>query len=147
MEAQTTQKIQLNRVFQASREAVYAAWTDPEAIKQWFGPPTCSAQEDELDLRVGDEYRIKMKTEEFGEIELKGIYREVSPPERLAYSWEWLSEPLCAMGETSVVVEFVDLGDSTEIRLTHDGFPEAEAAENHNEGWSGTLDKLAAYLD
>ena len=146
MEAQTTLKIQLNRVFEASREAVYAAWTDTEAIKQWFGPSTCSAQEAELDLRVGGEYRIKMKTEEFGEIELKGIYKEVSPQERLAYSWEWLSEPLCGMGETSVVVEFVDLGDSTEVRLTHDGFPEAEAAENHNEGWSGTLDKLGAFL-
>ena len=70
----------LNRTFAASRERVFAAWTEPEQIKQWFGPDACEVVEAHVDPRVGGEYRFRFARPEMGEFSLRGEYREVIPP-------------------------------------------------------------------
>ena len=138
--------LELSRVFAAPRNRVFAAWTDSEAIKQWFGPPSCNVTEADFTPRVGGQYHIKIDNVEMGEIELTGTFREVVAPEKLVFTWQWLTSPLKEAGETLVTVQFIDRGRSTEIRLTHEGFPEAEVRDDHHEGWSGSLDKLGKYL-
>jgi len=73
---------------------------------------------------------------------LGGVFREIRPPERLVYTWQWEGEP----GETLVTVEFRDLGSRTEVVLTHERFPDAEAVARHTDGWNGCLIRLAELL-
>ena len=77
-----------------------------------------------------------------GEFALRGEYREVTPPAKLIYTWQWEDDPDYVDRETLVTVEFVDLGNSTEVRLTHENLPGAESIKNHEHGWSGSFDKL-----
>jgi uncharacterized protein YndB with AHSA1/START domain len=132
----------ISRTFSAPRERVFAAWTEPEQIKKWFGPDMCQLTEAHVDLRVGGEYRFRAKNPEMGEFTLRGEYREIIPPAKLSYTWQWEDDPDFVDRETLVTVEFVDLGDSTEVRLTHENLPSAESVKNHQHGWTGSLDKL-----
>lgn len=132
----------LSRTFAASRERVFAAWTEPEQIKKWFGPDACEVIEAHVDLRVGGEYRFWATSPRMGEFSLRGEYREVIPPAKLVYTWQWENDPDFADQETRVTVEFLDAGGSTEVRLTHENLPSADSVKNHEHGWSGSFDKL-----
>jgi len=147
MSIATEHSLQVKRTFNASRERVFAAWTEPAHIKQWFGPQGCSVSGIEVDFRVGGKYRFTAQTEQHGEMTVGGEYREITPPEKLVYTWQWEDDPAYAEQETLVTVEFVDLGGSTEVRVTHENFPTAENVKNHEYGWNGALDKLATYLN
>ena len=145
MTAQTT--LHLKRTFAAPREKVFRAWTDPEALKRWWGPGECSTSIAEVDLRVGGKYRLGMQCQGDGGIFfLNGVYREILPPERLVYTWRWESPDMDA-GETLVTVEFHDHGQTTEIVLIHENFPRPEISEQHHQGWLGCFDSLAEMLE
>ena len=137
--------LHLTRTFAAPREKVFRAWTDPEELKKWWGPPGYGTPSAEVDLRVGGKYRLGMRKLPEGPVfYLAGTYREVRPPERLVYTWRWEAEP--ELGDTLVTVEFHDRGGSTEIVLTHELFPTEKARQEHERGWSGGLDNLAKLL-
>ncbi len=137
--------LNLKRTFKAPREKVFRAWTDPEELKKWWGPEGYSTPSAEVDLRVGGKYRFGMMKLPDGEIfYLSGTYREVRPPERLVYTWLWEGNP--ERGETLVIVEFRDLGTTTEVILTHERFPDEKVRDDHNKGWNGCLDRLAKVL-
>lgn len=135
--------LNIRRSFKAPREKVFKAWTDPQALKKWWGPEGFSTPSAEIDLRVGGKYRLGMKSPEGEVFYLSGIYREVKPPEKLVYTWNW-EGPNMDIGETLVTVEFLDLGSATEIILTHERFPTQKACDEHDKGWNSTLDRLAA---
>ena len=137
----TAAKLHLTRTFAAPREKVFRAWTDPEALKKWFGPVGYATLIAEVDLEVGGKYRLGMRKLPDGEIfYLRGAYREVRPPEKLAYTWQWESEP--ELGETLVTVEFHDIGNATEVVVTHELFPTEKARDDHDKGWNSCLDRL-----
>ena len=136
----------LTRTYAAPREAVFPAWTEPEALKQWFGPTDeFTTPIAEVDLRVGGRYRIGMQPPDQEDLHIVGgVYREINPPEKLVFTWSW--EEGMDVGETLVTVEFRDVGGSTEVVLTHERFPSEEARDKHNEGWSGCLARLVKAL-
>lgn len=137
--------LHLRRTFAAPREKVFRAWTDPEELKKWWGPPGHSTPTAEVDLRVGGKYRLGMRKLPAGDLfYLVGTYREVRPPAKLVYTWAWEAEP--ELGETLVTVEFLDRGDSTEVVLTHELFPNEKVRGDHHQGWTGCLDRLAQTL-
>jgi uncharacterized protein YndB with AHSA1/START domain len=138
--------LNLTRTYSAPREEVFRAWTEPEALKRWFAPSDeFSTPIAEVDLRVGGAYRIGMKPPDQEDMFIVvGTYREVQPPERLVFTWSW--EEGMDVGETLVTVEFRDLGGSTEVVLTHELFPNEQARDKHNEGWSGCLERLEKIL-
>jgi Uncharacterized conserved protein len=138
--------LQLNRVIAATRERVFAAWTTPDAIKVWFGPENCRVLDVRVDLRVDGEYCFSLSTQQLGEIKVRGRYREVTPPAKLIYTWQWEGNPELTAGTSLVTVEFVSAGTSTEIHLTHEQLPSIESRDDHGHGWSGTFDKLEKYL-
>jgi uncharacterized protein YndB with AHSA1/START domain len=141
----TQDTLNLRRIFKAPREKIFRAWTDPEELKKWWGPEGYTTPSAEVDLRVGGKYRLGMRKLPDGQIfYLSGIYREVRPPERLVYTWRWEAQP--EHGETLVTVEFRQVGDSTEVVLTHERFPTEKARDDHNRGWTGCLDRLAKVL-
>lgn len=140
-----TPVVQLNRTFSASRERVFAAWSDPALLKQWFGRPGTKIYEFTADVRVGGQYRLTMDCGH-GSNTLVGEYREVTPPSRLSYTWAWLEENGQPSAETIVTIDFLEREGGTEVRLTHEGLPSSESAQNHELGWTGCLEGLAAFL-
>jgi len=135
--------VQLARTIAAPRDRVFDAWTDPEQMMQWWGRgPGMTVPAAEVDLREGGRYRIVMRGEGLDTAAV-GTFLEVNPPGRLVYSFHW--EPdLVGAGDSLVTVEFRDLGQSTEVLLTHDGFEEPGVRGFHGVGWTVSFDRLAA---
>ena len=99
----------------------------------------------ELDLHVGGKYRVEMHHKGGNVHSVSGTYREIKPPEKVAFTWIWEHDP--GKSESLVTVEFRDLGPSTEILLSHEQLPNAEQRGKHEHGWNGCLDQLANYLN
>jgi len=138
--------LRVSRLIKAPRDRVFAAWTNPEDIMKWFGPETCRVLSAKVDLRPGGAYHFRVKGSEMGELDLRGVYREVKPPSRLVYTWAFKGNPQVEIGETVVTVDFIERDGGTDVQITHEAFPNAFARDNHNYGWNGCFDKLAAYL-
>ncbi len=141
-------EIRSERIFDAPRERVFAAWTDAELIPQWWGLRSTTTVVDELDVRVGGAWRFVERMEDGSEVGFRGSYREVGPPERLAYSFEWEGMP----GHVSVdILTFEDLDGRTRLTartLFHtiedrDGMIEAGMEKGMNETFD-QLDELLA---
>jgi uncharacterized protein YndB with AHSA1/START domain len=137
--------LQVRRVFAAPRERVFRAWTDREQFSKWFGPsPDHATVVTEFDVRPGGKYNVEI-THKGGNVHKHGgVYREVKPPEKLVFTWNWQNG--ADTSDTLVTLEFQDLGTSTVLVLTHERFPNAEIREQHNQGWTGCLDQLAKFL-
>ena len=149
MKAESTTSLRISRVINADTETVFRAWTQPDHMQKWACPGDATVEDVEIDFRVGGAYRIRMKGEE-GNWTAVGVYREIDPPKRLVYTWDWeekevkmsVHDRLGSADETVVTVEFRAQGDATEVVLTHELFPNEEAREGHHMGWEGSLDKL-----
>jgi uncharacterized protein YndB with AHSA1/START domain len=138
--------LQLEHRFAAPREKVFEAWTNPEVLKRWWrAAPTWDTPLAEVDAREGGRYRLSMRTDE-GELHtVGGQYKEMSPPERLAFTWTWEegpSELKAGNDSTLVVVEFHEDGDGTLVKLTHSGFGSEEERGKHTHGWQAVLANL-----
>ena len=134
-------------VVDAPRADVFRAWTDPEELKQWWGPGAFTTPSATVDLRPGGRYELVMQPTGGGDpFVLGGEYREVTPPERLVYTWRWEVGPPDPR-ETLVTVEFRDLGAQTEVILVHDNFVGPGPLEPYREGWESGLEKLSVHLD
>ena len=134
----------LSRSYPVSPEKVWRAWTDPQALTQWFRPgASFSVPLVETDVRAGGRFRILMIDEKGEEFDLAGVYREVVPDRKLVMTWGWKSQP----GQESLVtVIFRPSGTGTEVELRHEGFVDFDDQPTHEQGWSGALDQLARLL-
>ena len=83
----------LKRRLNAAPEKVYAAWTDPEKLVKWFGPDSGPVKSAELDVRSGGRYAIVFCTEDGEEHHVSGVYREVTPYQKLVFTWAWRTMP------------------------------------------------------
>jgi uncharacterized protein YndB with AHSA1/START domain len=140
--AGTVPTLEVRRTIRATRQRVFDAWTKPEERKKWSAPGPMIAPLVEIDLRVGGGFRLHMRSPDGTEHRVAGVYREIDPPNKLVYTWLWESEP--SMENTLVTVEFIDLGDRTEVVLRHTGFPTITRRDNHETGWIGCMTKLEA---
>lgn len=141
----TDNTLSMSRRFKAPRERVFAAFATLEAMTPWFGPAGCDVEGDSLDFRVGGTYRLRLKTPK-GENIVSGSYREITPPEKLVFTWKWEDDEDWEKFESVVTLEFHAHGNETELSLTQVGFPVPESRGNHEHGWAGTFDKLDAAL-
>jgi uncharacterized protein YndB with AHSA1/START domain len=99
------------RVFDAPRERVFAAFTDPELIPRWWGPRDTTTIVDQMDVRPGGAWRFVHRGPD-GETGFRGTYREVAPPERIVQTFEWEGMPGHVVVETAI---FEDLGGRTKL--------------------------------
>jgi uncharacterized protein YndB with AHSA1/START domain len=137
--------LRLTRRFDAPRAVVFEAWTSPEHLRAWWGPGEFRTTVAEVDLRAGGAYRLVIEAEGAPRMELAGVFHEVSAPERLVYSWKWLSgwpDP----SDMLVTVEFFERGEGTELVLTQRGFAAEGGSGPYSAGWESGLDKLAAHV-
>ncbi len=102
------------RTFAASRDRVYATYTDPALIPQWWGPRRMTTVVDQMDFRPGGTWRFVSGDPGAGEHAFHGTYKEITPPERIVQTFEYEGTPGHVVLET---VTFEDLGGSTRVRV------------------------------
>jgi uncharacterized protein YndB with AHSA1/START domain len=140
-------KLRLERTIRAPRERVFEAWTKPEHLRRWSAPEGLSIGDGDLDLRLGGRWRVVMLEENGTRHEAFGTYREITPPARLVYTHAWVREggaPGESTPETLVTVEFHEEDGATRVVLIQEGFETVGARDDHQGGWSSTLDRLEA---
>jgi len=148
-------KLQITRVFDAPRELVFNAWTDAKQFQQWFGAAACdgsSLQSVKMDARVGGKYRLQVRRTDGEFWTTVGTYREVKPPERLVFTWQFEKDGSGnEFGEVEppemlVTVELKPRGKQTELTLTHEKFASVESRDRHNDGWNRCLNELGKFV-
>ncbi len=162
------QGIVIERMFDASPELVWKAWTDPELVKQWWGPEGFTAPSIKIDLRVGGKYIYAMRGPEGSEWDKvmysAGVYKEIVPNEKMVVTNYFSDEngdklPPLTFGqdpnfpdEMTVTVLFEEVEDGkTKLSLI---YPKPETKEHMEamlksgmkEGWNSSLDKMAKVL-
>ncbi len=153
------QILTITRVFNAPRELVWKAWTDPEHLMRWWGPKIFTSPACKIDFRVGGKYLFCMRSPEGKDFWSTGVYREIVPLERIVYSDNFADEkgnvvPASYYGlpgdhwpkEIVVTVTFEDLNGKTKMTLRCVGFPAGQASEMAKAGWNESFDKLADSL-
>jgi len=135
-------ELSLSKWIRAERSRVFAAWTKPEVMRQWFCPRDLTLVEAEADVRVGGRFHAVMGsgTQKYT---VNGTYREVIAGQRLVFSHRWEEQDAV---ETLVTVEFADRDGGTLVTLAQQGFRNQESAEGHEGGWSSTLEHLELFL-
>lgn len=140
MTTETRASLRLSRVIPAEPEAVFRAWTDPDEMKEWYCPEGGTVDEVAVDLTVGGRFKVAMRMPDAVHV-AHGIYREIEPPRRLAFTWQWEG---MEDEETLVTIELHGQGDATEVVLTHERFATEESRDKHEHGWSSILSRLEA---
>ena len=107
-------EILTERVFHAPRERVYAAFTNPDLISRWWGLESTTTIVDQLELKPGGAWRFVQRNKDGSETAFRGIYREVTPPERLIYTFEWEGMPGHVLVDTTT---FEALGEDTKVTI------------------------------
>jgi uncharacterized protein YndB with AHSA1/START domain len=139
------QQIEITRVYDAPRELVWRAWTEPEELVQWWGPPGWSTPLETvtMDVRPGGDFRLTSVSDDGVEMPVVGVYREVVEPERLV-----LDEP----GEGSwhegaeSVVTFAERSGRTEVVIRATVQTTAEMRVSAERGMRETFDRLGEHL-
>lgn len=136
-----TRVIRMTRTFDAPRERVFRAWTEPEQLAKWWGPKGFTVPDHNIDVRPGGAWRTTMRSPEGNDHIVAGVYREITPPERLVFTWGWETEGPRGH-ETVVTIEFHERDGGTELQLTQELFENETSRDMHNQGWSGCMDSL-----
>jgi uncharacterized protein YndB with AHSA1/START domain len=151
----------IERIFDAPRELVWKAWTDPQQAMRWWGPKGFTSPACEIDFRVGGKSLFAMQSPEFNDgrpIWSTGVYREIVPLERIVTTDSFADAdgnvvPATHYGmgsdfplEMLVTVTFEDLDGKTKMTLRHEGLPAGEMLEGAGTGWNESFDKLAEAL-
>jgi uncharacterized protein YndB with AHSA1/START domain len=141
--AAADQQVRIERVFDAPRELVFKAWTDPDEVAAWYGPEHFDTPRERIniDLRIGGRYELTMVQRDGGrEFPIGYEILELVEPELLVLR----SDPIPEVGmhdPTVTRVELHDLGEQTRMTLTDGPYTESAHAEA---GWNSAFDKLAA---
>ena len=137
----------MTRLFDAPRELVFQAWTDPEHLRRWENAPIgFTVTTEKSDIRPGGEFKVCMRSPEGVDHWLQGVYKEVVPPSRLSFTHTWLRADGSPGVETFVTLTFAERGNMTELTLHQTGFDTTSSRDGHNRGWDSTFDRLAGYL-
>jgi uncharacterized protein YndB with AHSA1/START domain len=154
----------ITRLFDAPRDLVWKAFTDPEHMKHWWGPKGSTIVASKMDLRVGGTYHGAMRDPSGTVMWAKFVYRDIVPPQRLVWEHSFSDEnggltrhPLAptwplkllttvtfeepASGRTAVTLRWAPLDATAQEQATFDA-----AHGSMTQGWGGSFEQLAAYL-
>ncbi len=134
--------LEIKRLIKAPRERVYAAWTDPAQLKQWFGPENVQTHNLVADVRVGGNYQWDLSNTEGERMTVRGEYRELEPGKKIVFTWQWDDDEVWENRTSIVTVELYDADGGTELRLRHVQLPSEQSRDRHGEGWNSVLDRL-----
>ena len=138
--------LEIKRHIKAPRDRVYAAWTDPAQLKQWFGPENVQTDELVTEARAGGKFRWDLTNSEGEKMTCLGEYRELEPNKKIVFTWQWDDDEDWENHTSVVTVELSDADGGTELRLRHEQLPNEQSRDGHTGGWNSALNKLEAYL-
>jgi uncharacterized protein YndB with AHSA1/START domain len=141
MQTAQDQQVLITHIFDAPRDLVFKAWTDPDHVAQWFGPEGFTTEGVAIDLRVGGRYELTMVRDD-ARHPVRYEIVELDPPRLLVLR----SDPMPEIGihePTFTRVELHDHGGKTRMSLSDGPYTEATHAEA---GWRGAFAKLEAVL-
>lgn len=139
--------VTITYTFDAPREKVFEAWTNPQQFSQWWGPKGFTAPLDKIsmDVRPGGEWRAPIVSEDGSmEIPFAGTYKVVDGPERLAFTVTDPAEDQESADVTTLVL--TDLGGQTELAFNQPGEMTEESVAELTEGWGQFFDKLNEFV-
>lgn len=134
--------VRVSRTFDAPRDRVFRAFTDPAAIPRWFAGKDEVTEVAAQELREGGRFSYR-GTFSGGRWEVSGVYREVRPPERLVFTWTETLPGAPDAGETLVTVVFREDGGRTTIEVTHENDVVESSRLGHEKGWASCFERLA----
>jgi len=144
--ADAERELIIRRTFDAPRELVFRAWTEPQLLAQWSCPRGFTCSENRGELRVGGAFSACMRSPEGTEHRLRGVYREIVPPERLVFTHCWVDERGTPGPETLVTVMLAERGGRTEMMFHQGLFASIAARDGHEQGWTSCFEQLAELL-
>lgn len=144
-------QIEVTRTFEAPLELLWQAWTIPEHFMQWYGPKDFTAPTCEIDLREGGKHLWSMQSPDGKQMFFTGVYKEVSPMDRLVFT-DSMSDAdgnVMGMGEgmpesMDVTVTFDHADGKTTVTVSHVGY--GDGAKYASTGWEQAFDKLTTNL-
>jgi len=151
-------ELRITRTFNAPRELVWRAWTDPEMAKHWSGPKQWPAFDLELGKKPGDRWRIGMRglapgTDTPIEIWQGGVLREFVPPARLVYTYAWENRANVGLPEdgdpheTVITVRLEEHAGKTTMHFHQAFFATAAERDGHNGGWNSSFERLEEFIN
>ncbi len=154
------QELVITRIFNAPRDLVWKAWTEPERLKQWWGPKGYTSTVWKADIRVGGKSFSNMRSPDGKDFWSTGVYREIVPLERIVITDSFADEqgnvvPASNYGvsadfplELLITVTFEEQEGMTKLTLRHSGIRGLSDMDRRNmeQGWNESFDKLEEYL-
>lgn len=141
MTSDTGIKLEKQLTLNAPAAHVYKVLTQAEHISKWYGPSDeFKITVHKWDCKVGGKYRVEFNTPAGETHIVVGEFKELKPNAKVAYSWSWEGQPPM---DTLVTFAIKAAGDKTELAFSHVGFPAEEVRDHHNQGWTGSLERLS----
>ena len=138
--------LEIKRFIKASPDRVYAAWTDPAQLRQWFGPEQVTTNNLIADPRVGGRFRWDLTNSDGEKMTMEGEFRELQPGKKIVFTWRWQDDEDWKNHVSIVTVEISGRSGGTELRLTHEQLPNEKSRDGHTGGWNSALDKLEKFV-
>ncbi len=158
VQSATDRTLTIRRVFDAPREKVFKAWTEPEHMIHWWGPKEFTCPVCKIDFCVGGSYLNCMRSPDGQDYWSQGVYDEIAVPERIVCTDTFADEqgrPVSPQHygmsddwptEAQVAVTFAEHGGKTMLTVEHSPIPPGRERDMCRQGWNESLDKLADYL-
>lgn len=154
-------EITITRIFDAPRNLVWKAWSNPELIKKWWGPKDFTSPECQIDMKVGGKYVFCMQSPDGEKYYSAGSFLEIVPMEKIVYTDAFSDEkgnivsptkygmPESFPLEMLVTIKLEDEGDKTKMTLTHSGIENMDPVDvgNMEIGWGESFDKMSTTLN
>lgn len=137
----------VRRTVKASPSRVFDAWTEPDQLRQWWGPRPVTCCGAEVDLRAGGSYRIGNRLPDGSVLWIYGAFEVVERPRLLVYSWRVDAVVGAAHDDSRVTVRFEARGRETEVIVVHERIDSEPTKVEHEKGWLGCLDGLAGLFE
>lgn len=139
-------ELTLERDFAHPVEAVFKAWTQQDALRQWMGPGEITAPDSRMDARVGGKLTIPMTYTDGTVLTARGEIAELILNRKLRFTWVWDQQDGGAGQVMEITLHFTPTPAGTHLVLHQTNFIDAEARGKHQSGWSGCFEKLEKYL-
>lgn len=136
----------IERVFPATREALFDAFADPAQMVQWWGPEGSVVRDSAFDLAIGGAWHTLLHHRDGEEHHVSGVYVTVEAPSRLAFTWAWRQADGRRGHQTLVDLAFSSDPAGARLTLRQSLFPSPEHRDNHRRGWTSSFADLARFL-
>ena len=135
-------RLVITRLIPAKPERLFEAWTSPEHLRKWWGPPGGYCVHATVEPVVGGSYLIGNALADGTAVTISGRFTVVDPPRKLSYTWHVRPGP----DRTELVtVSFTPSEGGTEVTVEHEQIPDERSRAEHTVGWIACLDRLAIH--